>query len=302
MPIENLDKYKEAAEYLDTSVGKVAYWHHQSTGAEQTIVFVHGFPSAAWDWHHQWEHCKANYNLVAMDMLGFGLSDKPNKHSYSLVEQAELFKQLLNHLQVGECHILAHDYGDSVAQHLLYLSETEQLGVKVHSICFLNGGLFSESHRPLFMQKFLKSSLGPLLVPLMSKRSLEKSFSKIFGKSTPPSSNDIDVIWQLLQYKQGSRVMPNLLGYIDERKAWRERWLSAMQNTAIPLKLINGRLDPISGEHMTLRYRELIPDPDVSLIEAGHYPQLELPDTVSHLYLEFVEQCSTILGRDMSLG
>lgn len=301
MPIENLDNYKEAAEYLDTSVGKVAYWHHQIADAQQNILFVHGFPSAAWDWHHQWKHCKTDYNLLAMDMLGFGLSDKPKNHLYSLTEQAALFKQLLDHLQVNHCHILAHDYGDSVAQHLLHMSETEQLGVTINSICFLNGGLFSETHRPLLMQKLLKSKLGSLLVPFMSKKSLEKSFKKIFGHNTQPSENEIDTLWQLLRHKQGTRVMPKILSYIDERKIWRNRWLSAMQKTDVPLKLVNGRLDPISGEHMTVRYRELISDANVSLIDAGHYPQLELPDTVSQLYLEFVKASSATPDRGKSL-
>jgi pimeloyl-ACP methyl ester carboxylesterase len=52
--------------------------------------------------------------------------------------------------------------------------------------------------------------------------------------------------------------------------------------------LIDGLADPISGEHMVQRYRELVPNADVcELPKIGHYPQIEAPDRVLDGYLEF---------------
>ena len=62
----------------------------------------------------------------------------------------------------------------------------------------------------------------------------------------------------------------------------------AMQRGEVPLRVIDGEVDPISGAHMVARYRELIPNPDtVLLAEIGHYPQTEAPVQVLKHYLEF---------------
>jgi pimeloyl-ACP methyl ester carboxylesterase len=44
----------------------------------------------------------------------------------------------------------------------------------------------------------------------------------------------------------------------------------------------------VSGAHLADRYRELVPDPDVVLLEGvGHYPQLEDPGRVLDAYFAF---------------
>ena len=64
--------------------------------------------------------------------------------------------------------------------------------------------------------------------------------------------------------------------------------MGAIQKTNCPLRLIDGLADPVSGAPMVVRYRELIPNPDVlELTGCGHYPQMEMPEIVLNGYLEF---------------
>ncbi len=82
--------------------------------------------------------------------------------------------------------------------------------------------------------------------------------------------------------------MHKLITYIPERRVQRERWVTAMQRGDIPLRVIDGAVDPISGVHMVERYHELIPDPDTVLLPGiGHYPQTEAPVQVLKHYLAF---------------
>jgi pimeloyl-ACP methyl ester carboxylesterase len=47
-------------------------------------------------------------------------------------------------------------------------------------------------------------------------------------------------------------------------------------------------VDPVSGAHMVARYRELIPQPNITeLAEIGHYPQVEAPEAVLTAYATF---------------
>lgn len=114
-----LDEWRAQSQAVDFRGHTIRYWTAGDTQA-QPLLLIHGFPSASWDWHRLWAPLAERYRLIACDMLGFGYSAKPRGHAYSLLEQADLQQALLAHL--GErrpVHVLAHDYGDSVAQELI---------------------------------------------------------------------------------------------------------------------------------------------------------------------------------------
>ncbi|MFT6897148.1 MAG: pimeloyl-ACP methyl ester carboxylesterase [Paraglaciecola sp.] len=292
----SLEQYQKSASYIELGGHNIAYWTAQDNRPCRKdapwILMIHGFPSAAWDWHHQWQMLRKDYRLLSLDLLGLGLSDKPYKHHYSLLEQADIVEALLAQQGVSQCHILCHDYGDSVAQELLARHFQQQTTVDIQSICYLNGGLFADHHRPLLTQKLLKSALGPVLCRFMSQSSLHSSLSKIFGPNSQPQPSHVEVLYSLLEHKQGKRVLPGLLRYLDERQVQAHRWVSAMQQTAVPQCFINGVHDPISGQHMLTRFEQLLPQAKTHALDVGHYPQLEAPRQVTELYQGFVRQLS----------
>lgn len=262
-------------------------------GSGDALLLVHGFPTASWDWHPIWPTLAARYRVIAPDMIGFGFSAKPADYDYSIMDQADLCEDLLESLGVHQAHVLAHDYGDTVVQELLARHNERQQrgspGLKLRSACFLNGGLFPETHRARLIQKLLISPLGPLLVRFMGERSFGRSFSAIFGPNTQPTPEALREFWQLVTYNDGLKVFPLLIRYMAERRAHRSRWVGALQDVDIPLRVIDGPVDPVSGGHMVERYRELVPNPDTVLLEnIGHYPQVEHPQGVLDAYLPFV--------------
>lgn len=262
-------------------------------GSGPALLCIHGFPTASWDWHKLWPGLTARFRVVAADMIGFGLSAKPRRYDYSIRDQATLQEALLAALGIADVHVLAHDYGVTVAQELLARHDERQAAgtptPRLHSICFLNGGLFPEAHRARRAQQLLHSPLGPLLGRLMSERRFRQSFVPIFGPRTPPSDDELATAWTLVAHNDGQRIAHRLIRYIAERRASRERWVGALQRTGVPLRFINGPADPVSGAHAAARYRELVPHPDVVLLDGiGHYPQLEAPERVLEAYLEFV--------------
>ncbi|MEO6678716.1 MAG: alpha/beta hydrolase [Pseudomonas sp.] len=262
----------------------IRYW---TAGQGEPLLLIHGFPTASWDWHYLWQPLTQRYRVIACDMLGFGDSAKPVNHEYSLLEQADLQQALLEHLNIEQpVHLLAHDYGDSVAQELL--ARHHEARVNIASCVFLNGGLFPETHRPLLTQKLLLSPLGWMIGRAFTRDALVKNFRQIFGPQTCPSESEMDDFWSLIDSNHGPRIMHKLIGYIPERRVQRDRWVSAMQRGEVPMRVIDGEVDPISGAHMVERYRELIADPDTVLLPGiGHYPQTEAPVQVLKHYLEF---------------
>ena len=141
---------------------------------------------------------------------------------------------------------------------------------------------FPDSYRPLLVQRLLLSASGADGGPRLTTRStLARSLRNIFGASTQPDDELIDAAWTLITDNNGLAVVPRVIRYMAERKVMSDRFVGALQRATIPLKLIDGGADPISGRHMADRYRQLIPRPDVTILEGiGHYPQCEAPEEV----------------------
>lgn len=274
------------------------YGSHQiftiDEGQGEVVLLIHGFPTASWDWWKMWDQLTSAYRVLTLDMLGFGFSDKPRGYDYSILDQANLIEQLLLSKQIDRVKILSHDYGDTVAQELLARFNERQIskknGLIIESICFLNGGLFPETHQPLVIQKILMSPIGSIVGRLFNRKKLGQNFKKIFGSNTQPSEKELDDFWYLISNNGGKYIFHRLIRYMQERKDHRERWVSAIQKTSIPIRLINGVYDPISGQKMADRYKEIIPNPDViELKNIGHFPLIEAPNLVLKYYLEFIE-------------
>jgi pimeloyl-ACP methyl ester carboxylesterase len=254
-----------------------------------TLLLIHGFPTSSWDWEALWPALTARWRTIAPDLLGFGGSAKPRNHTYSIAGQADMLDVLMSHLGIVDTHLLAHDYGDTVAQELLARRIDSPLQTPhLRSVCFLNGGLFPETHRAAFIQKLLLSPLGPLVARLTSRSAFERNLRRIFGHRSPPDAEHLAGFWTVMNRDDGRAVLPQLIRYIVERRERRARWVGALQATPVPLALICGGADPISGAHMAARWRELLPDTEPTLLDdVGHYPQVEAPAAVLDAYLGF---------------
>ncbi|MCM2380723.1 alpha/beta fold hydrolase [Pseudomonas marginalis] len=282
-----LSVWRKRSQTFDFHGRTIRYW---VAGQGEPLLLIHGFPTASWDWHYLWQPLAQRNLVIACDMLGFGDSAKPLDHGYCLLEQADLQQALLEHLRIKQpVHVLAHDYGDSVAQELL--ARHYEGRFHMASCVFLNGGLFPETHRTALVQKLLLSPLGWMIGRAFGRNALADSFSQIFGPNTRPSESALDDFWSLINSHEGTRILHKLIAYIPQRRRLRERWVQAMQRDDVPLRVIDGEIDPISGAHMVERYRELVPHADtVLLANIGHYPQIEAPVQVLKHYLVFRER------------
>jgi pimeloyl-ACP methyl ester carboxylesterase len=250
------------------------------------LLLIHGYPTASYDWHRVWGRLAAHYSLYACDLVGFGMSEKPRDGRYPIGLQADVCQALLEEFAVADAHVLAHDYGDTVAQELL--AREREGRARLRSVCFLNGGLFPETHRARRVQKLLAMPVvGPLLARGMSFEKFASAMLAIAG-TRPPSRHELADLWMLAERDGGKRALARLINYMAQRRRNRPRWVGALIESSVPRRLICGAADPVSGAHLAERYRQLVPDPDVVILEgAGHYPQLEQPGRVVEEYLEF---------------
>lgn len=287
---QNTDAWKAKGSYF-THRGHDIFWREEGPKSAPALLLIHGFPTASLDWEPVWQDLLGRYRLLTLDMIGFGFSAKPRNYIYSINDQADIYDAFLASRGIKEFHILAHDYGDTVAQELIARDLERTNRPELRSVCLLNGGLFPETHRRVRYQSLLLSPIGPLVSLLTTKEKLAQNMIAVFGKAYPPDNETLESMWEMMHLKNGERIMHKLINYIPERIAHRERWVGALQKTPVPLKLIVGPVDPISGSHMAERYRDLVPNPDITeLPGVGHYPQVQAPQAVTNSFFEFQQK------------
>ncbi len=283
--IDTLQQWRAQGRFLDWQGRQVfvvdSADQDPAAGEKPLLLLVHGYPTSSWDFSHLWTQLSDSFRVIAADLLGLGFSSKPRPHRYCMAEQADLMEFVLQQSAVQNCHVLAHDYGDTVVQELL-ARDLERAQSRYLSVILLNGGLFPETHHARTMQKLMAGPLGPLLARLTSRSKLLGTFCSVFGANSQPDEATLEAVWQLVNYNHGLLVLPPLLGYIAERRQFRERWVKALREARMPLALVNGSADPVSGAHMVARFREVVGDQHFirELPGIGHYPQLEAPAAV----------------------
>ena len=291
-----LERWKAAGQYFDYLGFDI---FHRIEGSGPPVLLIHGYPFNTWDWSLIWPTLTQRFTVIAPDMIGMGFSAKPVAYEYSVHDHADMHEALLEHLGVRRVHVLAHDIGDSVGQELLARYEFGQQAFgapRFDSITWLNGGLFNEAYTPRTLQKVMsRTPLGDIVSPLqsssLSRRLVEPTINEMFGPDTKPSRQTMERFHQILEYNDGKQVMHKVGRFINDRYTHRNRWVRAMRQTEVPMRLIDGPADPNSGAHMARRYAEVIPHPDVVLLDEriGHWPQLEAPEAVLEHFLAHVD-------------
>lgn len=278
------DEWYKGGERLNTA-GVNVFYRHQGRG--EALVCIHGFPTSSWDFAPLWSRLTDRFEVLAHDLVGLGRSDKPQQ-DISIKLQADIVEALAMNQGIYKAHLLTHDLGDTVAQELLARQLENKSHIKWQSCVFLNGGIFPEVHRPRFIQKLLSSPFGSLVAKLSTERTFRRNMKEVFSKVHPPDETFIQDSWRLLVENSGIQMLPRIMKYMNERWEFRDRWVSPLENERIPLRLINGILDPVSGLHVANYFKEVVPNADIVLIEdAGHYPHIEKPDAVWEAFMEF---------------
>ncbi|MEU4928678.1 alpha/beta hydrolase [Streptomyces yokosukanensis] len=243
------------------------------------VTLVHGFPTSSHDWSLIVPRLAARgHRVTTFDLLGFGHSDKPRRHPYSVLEQADLAQDVWRRLGIGDTALVAHDYGVSVAQELLARAPD-----RITRMAWLNGGLYPDLHRPVRVQRLLHGPFGPLLAYAVTERGFRMTMRQILGRAVP--DDDLHTMWENIRQDGGRLLAPRLLRYIDERRTHQARWIPALEGYSGPTLFLWGPADPISGAHVLPRIRQRMPSATVIELAGppavGHYPQVEAPDEVA---------------------
>ncbi|MFT5165326.1 MAG: pimeloyl-ACP methyl ester carboxylesterase [Saprospiraceae bacterium] len=289
--IPTLQTWKAAGQYHQIVAHKI-FVIDEGQHAE-TIVILHGYPSGSYDYYAVLPILAQKYRVVIHDHLGLGLSDKPENYSYSLIEQAEVALALWQKLGLDKVHLLAHDYGTSVATEIIARANQGYEPIRLQSITLGNGSMLIEMSQLLITQKLLKHDFwGPILARLSNKAIFINSFKKLWADQSKINYEEFDVLWEMLNYNKGRKVLPRVTKYIEERKKFWHRWIGGLMQTDKHINLIWADKDPVAIVAMAYELQKKIPSNSLKILpDIGHYPMLEAPEI-------YAEAVMGVIGKE----
>lgn len=255
---------------------------YEQDGDGPLLLLLHGFPSSSYDWRLLLER-ESGRAVLAPDFLGFGLSEKPRDHSYTLHWQADMVEEMVRRREgTREVFFLAHDMGTSVANELMARDIEGALEMDLRGGLLLNGSMIQDAASPTLGQRILRSAVGPLFSRLSSERFFRQQFGSIFSPGHPLTADEAEDQWELICAGGGRTLNHKTIAYMEERFKHADRWHGALRDWEKPLSLAWGMIDPVATEAVLDAVIALRPSAPVTRFEdLGHYTQIEDPSRVA---------------------
>lgn len=239
---------------------------------------LHGFPTWSYDYAVVAEDLARDHEVITLDFLGYGASDKPNPYDYSVAESADIVEELAVYLGLGAVDLVVHDYGGIVAQELIDRALTGNAPFTINRLVASNFGLVFSAYTPTTLQKLLiRPVVGRFVANRITGPRLRSGLDALRTRNL--TDEEFDDLWLGVSRLDGHKLAHKHIQYNTERKIHHVRWEKALSAWDGSVHLVWGMDDPVSGRHVLEQATDLLPHATVTALEGvGHYPQSEAPD------------------------
>lgn len=244
---------------------------------EDPLLVLHGFPTCSFDFRHILDDLSESRRVVLLDMLGFGLSEKPDLR-YSIELQADVVVELVDQLGLERLALLTHDMGDTVGGELLARQMNGSWPVEITDRVVMNGSIYIERAHLSAGQQHLLSLPDCPTDQAPDETLLVHGLAGTMAEASLAARADLNGDAALICYRRGNTMLPRTIRYIEDRRQRQDRYTGAIERHPSPVSVIWGTQDPIAVSEMVPHFLEARPDARVDWLEGiGHYPTLEAP-------------------------
>ena len=262
--------------------------HYIDVGPRQApvLLFVHGTPSWSFDFRKVLKTCSNTFRCIAMDHIGFGLSDKPETFDYSTKGHARRLKQLIQYLKLPSVHLIAHDFGGVIS-----MAAFKDFPEKVNQIVFLNTWLWDCSKEPEFrkIKWILQSPLLPFLYRYLNFSAKYVLPSSFFDKNALPKTVHQQYLLPFAASDTRTGTIAFARSLLKDQPWFQQIWEETAAFRSKKLLLIWGKQDPAVPFRYAERFQQhFLQSHLVGLEQCGHFPQEEQSEKVSQEILRFL--------------
>jgi pimeloyl-ACP methyl ester carboxylesterase len=259
---------------------------YQEEGKGPPLLLIHGFGASTYTWRHVAPELAQTHRVIAVDLKGFGQSDKPLDERYSVFDQAELLAQLIVDKDLRDLTLVGHSFGGGIAL-LLALEANQRLEGRITRLVLLDSIAYPQNI-PVFFRLLdmpLVSQLGVRMVPPSVQTRVALKIAYLDDSKIDP--DEVEIYAAPLKTAAGKhamihsarQIMPKDLAEIAER-------YSTIKLPTLILWCDHDRIVPLE---VGLKLRRTLPNSTLRLIEdCGHMPQEEQPASTLKLIKGFI--------------
>ena len=283
----NKAEYPFSANYFIVNGQKL---HYIDEGQGYTILFVHGTPSWSYDMRNVIKNLSKYYRCVAIDHIGFGLSEKPANYDYSTMNHSNTLEKFVIELGLKNFTLVVHDFGGPIGMNMA-INNPE----RVSRFVILNSWLWSCKNDPGYIKlaRVLKSPILPFLYKYLNfspRFILPQSFGdnkigrSVLSQYTRPFADKTQ--------RNGTLAFARSL--LNDQEWFEELWQKRQKISGKPTLFIWGTKDSFITPSYLEKYASGFQNATTNKIEtSGHFPQEEKPDLVSELMRKWMEKTDT---------
>jgi pimeloyl-ACP methyl ester carboxylesterase len=260
-------------------------WHLVESGdpTADTVVFLHGVPDSWWQWHYALEALSDRFHCLAIDLKGYGQSDK-RTGDYTQAGVAVQLEALLDKLGVTHFSLITHDRGTPPADHLV-----AAVGDRVTGYGRGQQHLW-HLHPELHPQEQIFISPEAFTMISDARRFVCTAYTWLTER--PVGIADLLRTIQEFSHPGIARAVPRYFHSSSFRQEWIDRRSRLIRAWKSPVLLLQGAEDPIQP-------REFYTDPEVlallpprsgvHLLDAGHFWPFEAPQETVDVIRRFLD-------------
>lgn len=278
----------------NAQIGGVNLHYAKAGEGERLVVLLHGFPEFWYSWRDQIAALSSEYTVVAPDMRGFGLSDKPGAVSdYEASKVADDITGLIRHFGREQAAVIGHDWGATIAWTIAknHPESLWKLGaLQVPPIAtWRKNQSFEQLMASWYMFFFQIPALPEYLMRMNDFAMLEKSLR---GSTAQP---DVFTDAEIAEYKKMWSEPGALTGMLNYYRAnIVKRFLDKVEEEPVKIKVptlfIYGEKDKAVLPRTVAGIEQMIDAPftEVRIPGSGHWVQQEASDEVTRAIRDFL--------------
>ena len=262
-------------------------WHYAEAGSTsaEPIVFLHGAPESWYSWHYQMEGLASQYRPIALDMKGYGQTDKPDE-SYAVTFIAQQVSELLATIGLKKYNLVSHDWGTMVADPLASLDRS-----KILRYLRMEGWVLVQDKKNVpHVARWKQDQSEP--IALMGNAG---QFVRMIYKNTtvkPVPEHDLLRIISEFSRSGVALAVPRYFRDLDlgigsgEGLQRREEMFARM---TFPVLLLQAENDPLQPQSIFKDAENAFPNAVLRWVTgSGHFTELEQPDQVTRAMRDFI--------------
>jgi haloalkane dehalogenase len=274
--------YPFQSRYIDPGPGRM---HYVDEGTGPVILMVHGTPTWSFLYRHLIRELLQNYRVIAIDHLGFGLSDKPPHWSYRPEDHARNLEVLIERLGLCDITLVVHDFGGPIG--LAYATRHPD---NVRALVLFNTWMWSlQGTAAEKVSRLMGGPVGRFLYRRLnfSSRVLIKAAFSDKRKLTREVHRQYTAAFPAPAARQGPWVLAREL--IGSSSWYQGLWQCRQRIVEKPTLVLWGMRDPAFGSDALARWKAAFTNARiVELPNAGHFVQEEAPEEAARAIRTFL--------------